>query len=242
MEPANSASSITTPDGLSLAQPAQTLTATSWQPATKPPAAAEPVGLAPTIAATVASRTVSGAVDQPHNKAVEQAGSGGVVSGKQLRRIRLFAITGGTLAFLASFGVGFLVRWLAGGGQILSFDEFAILLITVASRDSIFRNVPGYRTLRTAGCSDDVARPQRVAVFSYSLPGATGPIALRPSRSCAPLLLIPMRPRNGRRRRRFSDLRKSSLVHKFASGSDLKRFSPSDALTIYYSSYLRPDF
>jgi serine/threonine-protein kinase len=217
---ANSEVSNTKPEGLKLAQPAQTLAATSWQPATKPPGAAEPVGLAPTIAAAVASRAVPAAMDQPHNKAIEHAGPGGVVSGKQLRSIRRFAITGGILAFLGSLGVGFLVRWLGWGSQILSYDEFAILLITVASRDAIFGTFMGIALsgLRRAARTTSLDRSEwSASLIRYAATGAAIAIApfaiLRTSLLLIPIGLATLGALVG-----LVIYGSRLLIHKFASG------------------------
>jgi serine/threonine protein kinase len=58
-------------------------------------------------------------------------------SSKQLRRIRNFALAGGTLVFAVSVGLGFLLRWV-GWSSSMPYDEFALALITVGLRDSIF--------------------------------------------------------------------------------------------------------
>ncbi|MGH9880642.1 MAG: bifunctional serine/threonine protein kinase/MFS transporter [Pyrinomonadaceae bacterium] len=58
-------------------------------------------------------------------------------STKQLRRIRNFALAGAPLVFGLSVGLGFLLRWL-GWSSSMPYDEFALALITVGLRDSIF--------------------------------------------------------------------------------------------------------
>src|SRR5262249_25790097 len=57
---------------------------------------------------------------------------------KQLKHVRNFAVVGGLLLFVLSIGVGFLLRWVGLSGMKLSYDEFALALITDAFRDSIF--------------------------------------------------------------------------------------------------------
>src|SRR4030095_4789803 len=91
-----------------------------------------------TIAAGGVPEIVQRAPDHAQGKAIEPQVGGAVLSGRQLRRIRRFAIAGGGLGFCLRLGVGFLVRWLGLGSQIHAYDEFALLLITVASRDLIF--------------------------------------------------------------------------------------------------------
>jgi len=128
----------TRPQALRAAQSAQTLVATSWQPVMDRSTSAGPAGNMQTITAEGAPQIVTRSVDQPHQNAIEQQASGGDLSGRQLRRIRRFAVAGAVFGFLLSLGVGFLVRWLGLAGHIFAYDEFALLLITVASRDAIF--------------------------------------------------------------------------------------------------------
>jgi serine/threonine protein kinase len=120
------------------AQAATTLVETSSRPANELPTSMRPAGLMPTVIGEGALQTLPASPPQTPNQAIEQSAFGGVLSGRQMRRIRRFALAGGVFVFLLSLGVGFLLRWLGWSGQIFSYDEFALLLITVASRDAFF--------------------------------------------------------------------------------------------------------
>jgi serine/threonine protein kinase len=121
---------------LQASQTAQTLLETSAQSVRG--LQTTPAGIMPTIVAEGAPGIVSASQAGPQNMAIDQQASGRALSGRQLRRIRRFAIGGGVLGFLLSLGVGFLLRWLGVGSEIFAYDEFALLLITVAARDAIF--------------------------------------------------------------------------------------------------------
>jgi serine/threonine protein kinase len=137
LEEAKSApvTSITAAGGAETEQ--QTLVAASQRPARELSTIVGYDCLAPTISAAAAP-LVPEPPTQSTGHQIERRAALRVLSGREFRRIRRFAISGGVLLFLISLGVGFLVRWLGWTSQILSYDEFALLLITVAARDAVF--------------------------------------------------------------------------------------------------------
>ena len=209
----------TGPQVLRAAQTAQTLVETSWRPAKELPTSAGPAGL-PTIRAEGGPQTVLASQTQTHNQAVEQEAAGRALSSKQLRRIRRFAIAGGVFGFLLSLGVGFLVRWLGLASQFLPYDEFALLLITVASRDAIFWTFLGIAIsgLRRAAPGTPVDRNVWPASFiRYASTGAALAMApfviLRTSLVLVPVGLATLGVLIGSV---VCGIR--LLIHKFASG------------------------
>jgi hypothetical protein len=56
---------------------------------------------------------------------------------KQFRRASWFAIASALVVSVFSVGIGFLLRWL-GWTPFLAYDEFVVLLITIAARDAAF--------------------------------------------------------------------------------------------------------
>src|SRR5262249_33201137 len=89
-----------------------------------------PDGLLPTVAGgPVMPVGVSGseAITQSMGQAGLEQKSNSKISGKQLRRLPLFALAGGLVVSLLSLGVGFLLRWLEWGSQPLAYDEYALL-------------------------------------------------------------------------------------------------------------------
>lgn len=210
----------TQPQGLRAGQAAQTLLETSWQPAKDRPTSAAPAGVMTTIAAGGVPEVVQRAADHAHGKAIEQQVGGAVLSGRQLRRIRRFAIAGGMFGFLLSLGVGFLVRWLGLGSQIHAYDEFALLLITVASRDAIFAAFLGVALsgLRRAVPGASLDRSEWLASFvRYASAGAAlamSPfVILRTSLVLLPIGLATVGVLGG-----LVVCGVRLLIHKFASG------------------------
>lgn len=194
LQASGAAKSETKPQVLHGSQTAQTLVQTSSQAATELQTSAGRAGVTPTIIAGGKSGIVSASHTQSHNQAIEQQASGGALSGRQLQRIRRFAVAGGVFGFLLSLGVGFLVRWLGLASDILAYDEFALLLITIASRDAIFGGFLGTALsgLRRAATGTSLDRSEWAASFiRYAAAGAALAMApfviLRTS-----LLLLPL--------------------------------------------------
>jgi serine/threonine protein kinase len=186
------ASVATKPQVLS-SHAAQTLVETPWHPAKHSPASTEPAGLISTITAKAPREIVSASQAELLNASQTDAPLE-ILPSKQLRRIRRFAIAGGVIGFLLSLGVGFLVQWLELTSQISSYDEFALFLITVASRDAIFGVFLGITLsgLRRAATTTLVDRGEWPAAFvRYASTGAALAMApfviLRTS-----LLLLPV--------------------------------------------------
>jgi eukaryotic-like serine/threonine-protein kinase len=90
--------------------------------------------LAQGSAATAPTIVHTGSSDQSVVKAETSVGK---LLAKQFRRASWFGIATGLSISLFSVGVGFLLRWL-GWAQFLAYDEFVVLLITIAVRDGVF--------------------------------------------------------------------------------------------------------
>ncbi|HMF54915.1 MAG TPA: serine/threonine-protein kinase [Pyrinomonadaceae bacterium] len=114
------------------------------EPIARPTATVSPVAggsaYAPTVAAPIApstnqsGRETVAMVDRTAETLVQH----GTFDGKQLVRVRKFAIVGAILLLLTSVGLSFLARSMGWSNTPYPYDEFVLETIPLAARDAIF--------------------------------------------------------------------------------------------------------